>query len=90
MGHVRETACRKVDLSSCYLQDGSKPGLNRASRSLRRQGVHIYNMYLYGIFDRLANLWPAVLHLETSMEAVWNSKNNRLYARRYEPLINMF
>ena len=35
---VQETARREPDLSSCYLEDGSKPGLNRASRSLRRQG----------------------------------------------------
>ena len=41
MRHVQETACREVDLRSCYLEGGSKPGLNRAFRSLRRQGQHI-------------------------------------------------
>ena len=39
--HVQETVCREVDLSSRYLEDGLKPGLNRASRSLRRYGQHI-------------------------------------------------
>ena len=38
--HLHESACREVALSSCYLKNVSKPGLNRASRSLRRQGLH--------------------------------------------------
>ena len=48
-GHEHETACREVDLSSCNLQDGSKPGLNRTSRPMRRQSLHIY-LYMYSLY----------------------------------------
>ena len=32
VGHVHEIACRELDLNSCYLEDGSKPGRNLDSR----------------------------------------------------------
>ena len=38
--HVQETAGREVDLSLSYLEDGSKPGLNRTRRLLSCKGQH--------------------------------------------------
>ena len=40
--HVQEKARREVGLSGCYLKNYLKPGLNRASRSLRQRGQHVY------------------------------------------------
>ena len=40
--HFQEIARREVDLSSSYLEDGSKSGLNRTLRLLSCKGLYIY------------------------------------------------
>ena len=41
LGNLLEKARREVDLSSSYLEDNSKPGLNRSLRLLSCQRQHI-------------------------------------------------
>ena len=58
VGHVHVTACREVDLSSCYLEDGSKPGLNQASRSQNRCDDWVYiftHVFLIHVFTTTAS-----------------------------------
>lgn len=49
MRHVQKTACREVDRSSRYLENGSKPGLNRCLRLLSCKHQHIYTRIYFGL-----------------------------------------
>ena len=60
---VQETARREVDLSSSYLQDNSKPGLNRSPRLLSCNVWIILHVFIF--------IWMCVCTFYTAKPSGW-------------------
>ena len=59
--HVQETERREVDLGLSYLEDGSKPGLNRTLRLLSCKGQHILYSGVYVYIFIFNTLTPGIV-----------------------------